>query len=76
MMQRHYVLAALTESAYSAISAQQNMNHAVPMYLASDVDALLARIKTMAEEAVSAWEACDARAGLHEIISLMDSVTK
>jgi hypothetical protein len=45
-------------------------------YLASEVDAFIAQLKAKAEEALSAWESCDTRAGLGELIGLMDSVTK
>lgn len=44
-MQKHYVLAALTPTAYAAISSQMNMNHAVPMYRVSEVDARIAELE-------------------------------
>jgi hypothetical protein len=49
-MQKHYVLAALTPTAYAAISSQMNMNHAVPMYLVSEVDARIAQLEKALRE--------------------------
>jgi hypothetical protein len=68
-MQKHYVLAALTPTAYAAVSSQMNMNHAVPMYRASDVDARIAELEREIEERKSCpacGDLCDIHSGLME----------